>query len=68
MQYSFAQTLVKIFKSLGLIGLTAALVAISDGAATAFSELGTYGPLFVLGLQMGINALLDYIKHKTPTV
>jgi hypothetical protein len=64
MEYSFGKTLLKIFKNLGLIGGVAAITAISDGAGEAFAELGTYAPLFVLGLQMGLNALLDYIKHK----
>jgi hypothetical protein len=64
MDYSFGKTLIKVFKNLFVIGGLAFLAAVSDGVGEVAAELGAWAPLFVLGIQMVVSFLIDYIKHK----
>lgn len=64
MGYSLGRTLLKVLKNLGILMAAGALTAGSDGVAEVAIELGVWAPLFILGVQMGFNILLDYLKHK----
>jgi hypothetical protein len=64
MEYSFAKTLLKVIKNLGVVGVLAALAAMSDAVGEVAAELGMLAPLFVLGAQVAFSFLIDYIKHK----
>jgi hypothetical protein len=64
MEYSFGKTLLKVVKNLGIVGVLAALAAMSDAVGEVAAELGSFAPLFVLGAQIAFSFLVDYIKHK----
>jgi hypothetical protein len=64
MEYSFAKTLAKVFKNLGVIMLLGALSAGVGAIGEVTAELGALAPLFALALQIGFTFAIDYVKHK----
>ena len=64
MEYSFAKTLLKVFKNLGVIMVLGALAAGSESVGEVTAELGQWAPLIALGLQMAFSFLMDWLKHQ----